>query len=92
MSAATPMRIDITITDDRYTADFSGECGGTWGRYTGSRETVNDWMRQPRSRLEARWSDVCEGDVGFDEHFRWIQEECPLIALAVMCSEWGEPR
>ncbi len=96
-----PMCVTIVITDDRYTADFAGDCAGVWGRYEGGRRFVNEWLRRPRSELEARWAavhgidGVTHGNIPASElddsdraMWRWIVEECPLIALAVMCAEW----
>lgn len=94
------MRIDITITDREYSAHFVEGCLGVWGIYRGTREHVNDWLREPRNKLERRWAEVHGVDAAVDgkaswddadhdeQMYRWIVEECPLIALAVMCAEW----
>lgn len=98
------MRIDITYTDDTASARFVEGTAGVWGLYGGTREAVNGWLLAGRSRMEARWAEVAGVDLAVSGHvgwnlvrdtneatYRWIVEECPLPALAIMCAEWGAP-
>lgn len=93
-------KITVTYTGDNVSAQFEGDCAGTWGLYTGSRSNANAWLLAGRQAMERRWLDVV---LGTDEahldglldreyaQYRWLIEECPIAALAVMCAEWGAP-
>lgn len=101
------MKIELTITDDRQSVRFVSGCAGLWGLYEGDRVVANQWLGKGRTAMEDRYWDVVTGgaprqsldpeEFGYADHeqdlatFRWVMTECPLVALATMCAEWGAP-